>query len=421
MTLESSAAVKLRDFDDPEFNPFFEESLAYGTDENPYPRFHELRESGAVIEGDFRKKMGLLPDVTYPADVPHYMVLGYKECMEVLTNPTVFSNKAYAFNLGQSFGRALTTMDQPEHTKYRRIFQKAFLPQNIFSWGENIVAPVVSELIDDFIPTGKADLVKQFTHHYPFRVIYRQLALPPDEAIIFHRIAIAQTLVATDLEHAVEAADKLGEYFPKVIDARRKNPGEDLISLLAGAEVDGEYLPEDVLVAFLRLLINAGGDTTYRGTSILFTRLLSNVDMLEAVRNDRTLIANAIDEAIRIDGPLIMQERWAAQDSEIAGVKIPAGSLVHVCAGAANRDPKVFPDPDRFDIFRDNAKKHIGFGSGPHVCIGQHLARIEMTTALNAIIDRLSNLRLDKSMPEPQVKGTIMRVPQHIYVEFDAA
>ncbi|MBD8561834.1 cytochrome P450 [Pseudomonas fluorescens] len=410
---------RLRDFDDANFNPFVEETMAYGDVDDPYPRYAELREKGRVLPGDFRVTMGLYPDITHPTDAPHFLVTGYDESIQVLTNPTVFSNKAYTFNLGAAFGRSVSTMDAPEHTRYRRIFQKIFLPQNIQTWGETIVDPVVSELMEEFIGTGKADLVQQFTLHYPFRVVYRQLALPSNEAKLFHKLAIAQTLISADREHAVEASEKLGEYFPKLIAIRRENPGDDLISLLANTEVDGEYLPEDVLVSFLRQLINAGGDTTYRGTSVLLTRLLENPDQLEEIRQDRSLIPNAIDEALRIDGPVIMQDRWALTDTEVGGVKIPAGSIVHVCAGAANRDPKHFPDPDRFDIRRANAKRHIAFSTGPHVCIGQHLARIEMTRALTTVLDRLPNLRLDPDMPKPRVQGVWMRVPHHIHVRFD--
>lgn len=410
---------KLRDLDDPKFNPFFEEALAYGTADDPYPRFAELRSQGPVVEGDFRVLLGLYPDITYPKDAPRFVTTTYEAATQVLTNPAVFSNKPYSYNLGVAFGRTISAMDPPDHPRYRRIFQKIFLPQNILSWGTDIVDPVVHELMDKFIATGKGDLVQQFTLHYPFGVIYKQLDLPPDQAKIFHKLAIAQTLVSADVVHSAEASAKLGEFFPALIEARRQKPGDDLVTLLSTTEVEGEYLPEDVLVSFLRQLINAGGDTTYRGTSILLTRLLQNPHLLEEIRNDRTLIANAIEEALRIDGPVIQQDRWALTDTEVAGVKIPAGSIVTVMAGAANRDPAMFPDPDTFDIRRANAKRHLGFSTGPHVCIGQHLARIEMTRALNAILDRLPNVRLDPDMPPPQVKGVWMRVPEHIHVRFD--
>jgi len=414
-----NAIPKLRDFEDASFNPFIEETIMFGDHGDPYARLAELRAQGEVIPGDYRVVMGLWPDSTHPVGVPHFMVLGHAACSKVLLSPQIFSNKTYTFNLGASFGRSVSTMDAPEHTRYRRIFQKVFLPQFVREWSSSVVDPVVADLMEEFIHVGKADLVKQFTLLYPFGVIYKQLALPVEEGKVFHKLAIAQTLISIFRDKGTEASDKLGEYFPQLIAERRANPGDDLVSLLVKTEVDGEYLPEDVLVSFFRQLINAAGDTTYRGTSVLLTKLLQHPDQLDALREDRSLLLGAIEEALRFDGPVIDQARWAAVDTELAGVKIPAGSIIHVMAGSANRDPAMFPDPDRFDIRRPNANRHLSFSAGPHLCIGQHLARVEMTRATNAILDRLPNLRIDPDLPPPQLQGAMMRVPHHLHVRFD--
>ena len=166
--------------------------------------------------------------------------------------------------------------------------------------------------------------------------------------------------------------------------------------------------------------MNAAGDTTYRGTSILLTGLLGEPEMLEAVRQDRGLVPAAIEEALRWDGPVAVQLRMAAEDTELGGTPIPGGSLLDVVAGAANRDPVVYPNPDRFDIYRDR-KPHFSFSRGPHICVGQHLARVEMTRALNIILDTMPNLRLDPDRPPPQPRGTMMRVPRSIHAIFDPA
>jgi cytochrome P450 len=261
--------------------------------------------------------------------------------------------------------------------------------------------------------------VQEFTHHYPFQVIYRQLNLPQQDVKVFHKLAIAQTVTMFDVAHGTEASRKLGVYFKALLDERRRNPGDDLVSMLAQAEVDGEYLPEEILVSFLRQLVNAGGDTTYRGTSVLLTGLLTNPDQLAAVRQDRSLIPQAIEEALRWDGPVLIASRNPSVDTELCGVKLPAGACLSVASGSANRDPSRFENPDQFNIFRDRKHRHFSFAFGPHVCIGQHLARVEMTRAVNAILDRLPNVRLDPDMPPPQVQGTMMRVPKHIHVRFD--
>jgi cytochrome P450 len=412
-----SAVPKLQDFDDPAFDPFIADEAMFGDHHDPYSRLGELRRRGPIHQVDYRAFMGLPADHTL-GDLTHYTVVGFEEVQRCLNEPATFSNKAYARNLGISFGRSVSTMDAPEHTRYRKIFQRAFLPQVVAKWGESVVDPVVAGLMDRFIGRGRADLVQEFTFHYPFQIVYRQLGLPVEEERTFHKLAMAQILVSVDVPHGTEASRKLGTYFSALLEDRRRNPGEDLVSVLAQAEADGERLPEDVVVSFLRQLVNAGGDTTYRATSVLLTGLLSNPDQLEAVRRDRSLVAPAIEEALRWDGPVLIQTRLAAHATELGGMSVPQGACLDVAAGAANRDPARYVDPDRFDIFRKPQPRHFSFAFGPHVCIGQHLARVEMTRALNAILDRLPDLRLDPDEPPPRIQGIMMRAPKHIRVRF---
>ena len=411
-----ATAAKIREFDPPAYDPFTSDEMNHGDSLDPYPAIHGLRKRGPVIEDSYHHLMGL-EEPAYFADRKIFTVIGTKEITEVLTDQTRFSNAAYQLNLGTTFGMgSISTMDNPEHGRYRKIFQKIFLPQHVKEWGSTIVDPVVSDLMSAFVARGKADLIEEFTRLYPFEVIYRQLALPEEDVRTFQRLAIGQTDFSTP-GRAVEAAEKLGEYFTALVEERRANPGDDLVSLLATTEVDGDYLPHLVLISFLRQLMNAAGDTTYRGTSILLTCLLNNPDQLDAIREDRRLIAPAIEEALRWDGPVLVPSRMAAVDTVLGGVAIPKGSILDVVAGAANRDPAVWPDPDTFDIYR-RRDAHWSFARGPHICVGQHLARVEMTRALEAILDNLPNLRLDPDMPPPEVRGFMMRVPKHIFVRF---
>ena len=176
-----------------------------------------------------------------------------------------------------------------------------------------------------------------------------------------------------------------------------------------------------MLISFLRQLMNAGGDTTFRGTSVLLTGLLSHPEQWEAVAADRSLIPQAIDEALRWEGPVAATDRYVAHDTVLDGVPLQKGTILNVVLGSANRDPAKFTDPDKFDIFRDRKVRHLAFANGPHVCIGQHLARVEMTRALNALLDRTRNMRLDPDRPAPDIRGHSLRVPDHIYVKFDKA
>ena len=409
------SAVKIQEYDDPGYDPFSADDINFGDTLDPYAQIAHWRAQASVLEGDYRPKMGL-QSATYP-DRKSFTVVGSEEVLTVLTDTDRFSNHGYRFNIGETFGQgSISVMDNPEHGRWRKIFQKIFLPQYVKLWGDTIVDPVVNDLMAAFVGTGRADLIEQFTLLYPFEVIYRQLDLPAADVRTFQRLAIGQTDYM-HIDRAMEASRKLGDYFTALVDERRRNPGDDLVSLLANTEVDGDHLPELVLISFLRQLMNAAGDTTYRGTSILLTALLENPDQFDAVRADHKLIPLAIEEALRWDGPVVVQLRMAKEDVMLGGIEIPAGSLLDVVAGAANRDPAIFPDPDRFDIFRDR-KAHFSFSRGPHICVGQHLARVEMTRALIAVMDTLPSLRFDPDKPRPEIRGTMMRVPRHLHVRF---
>ncbi|SCW95947.1 Cytochrome P450 [Sphingobium faniae] len=409
-------AIKIEDFGDITYNPFESDELNFGNTLDPYPLIAQWRSEASVLEGDYRTKMGLV-SAFYPPERKVFTVVGTSEILETLTDMDRFSNEGYKFNIGRTFGEgSISTMDNPEHGRWRKIFQKIFLPQNVKPWGEAIVDPIIKDLMDKFIPRGQADLIEEFTILYPFAIIYKQLNLPTEDIRTFQRLAIGQTDYM-NADKAIEAGRKQGEYFAQLVEERRRNPGDDLVSLLANTEVDGDYLPDLVLVSFLRQLMNAAGDTTYRGTSILLTSLLNNPDQFDAIRTDHSLIPAAIEEALRWDGPVMVQMRMAKKDVVLGGVEIPAGSLLDVVAGAANRDPMIFPDPDKFDIFRER-KPHFSFSRGPHICVGQHLARVEMTRALLAVMEKLPNLRFDADRPRPEIRGAMMRVPRHLYVRF---
>ena len=192
------------------------------------------------------------------------------------------------------------------------------------------------------------------------------------------------------------------------------------MSQLIEAEVDGHRLSDDEIYPFLLLLLPAGAETTYRSSSNLLFGLLSHPSQLDAVRADRDLVPQAIEEALRWETPALTVARTARQDTELGGVPIPAGGLVAVSLGAANRDPGRYPDPDAFDIFRED-KQHLSFGDGAHKCLGMHLARLEMRVLLTAVLDRLPGLRLDPAADDPHIHGLLFRSPPNLPVRFDPA
>jgi cytochrome P450 len=413
-----NAAPILVDFDDPDFDPFLSDDVVFGDLEDTNERLVPLRDAAPVHRGQLLELLGQRGDPNL-AGKPVFTVMSYAAVQRVLSDPVGFSNDAEADSIGRTFGTSLTVMNAPQHPVYRRIFQRIFFPNQVAQWSSGFIAPVINGLIDRFADDGRSDLVETFTRHFPFGIIYRQLALPERDIVTFRRLAASLTMTwGGFINYGIEASGKLGRYLASLVEQRRREPGNDLVSLLATTEQDGERLPDDVVVSFLRQLLNAAGDTTYRATGTLLTALLSSPEQFEAVKADRELLPIAIDEALRWDGPVLFFRREATRTVAVEGVELPEGAVVEVATGAANRDPKVYRDPARYDIRRERVR-HFAFGSGPHVCLGQHLARLEMTHAIGALLDRFPTLRLDPSHPKPVVKGVAIRAPRHVHVRFD--
>ena len=190
-------------------------------------------------------------------------------------------------------------------------------------WDEDLVVPVVDEMIDAFAARGEAELVSEFTYHYPAQVIAAILGLPREDHAFFHPRALAVINVAVRPEEGILASEELREYFAGIMDERRAHPGSDIISELTTAELDGERLGDEEIFSFLRLLLPAGAETTYRATGSFLYGLLTNPDQFAALAADRELMPQAIEETIRWEGPLLITSRECAADTDVAGVAIP--------------------------------------------------------------------------------------------------
>jgi cytochrome P450 len=281
------------------------------------------------------------------------------------------------------------------------------------------VEVVVHELIDRFAPRGRAELAREFTFAFPVQVIARMMGLPREDYVRFQRLSIELLNVVYDWECGLAASAALKAYLAEVLAERRRSPADDLISTLAQSEIDGARLTDDEIFAFLLLILPAGVETTYRATGNLLVALLTEPALLDALRADRGMLHGAIEEALRWEPPITTVVRVAVRDCELGGVAIPAGTNVSVSVAAANRDPARYPDPDRFDPTRRNIT-HLTFGGGPHLCLGMHLARMEAAVAVNALLDRLPDLRLQPNAPPPHVVGVAFRSPATLPVEFTA-
>src|SRR5207302_4549895 len=207
----------------------------------------------------------------------------------------------------------------------------------------------------------------------------------------------------------------LRDYFAGILEQRRREPAGDVISVLSQAELDGQRLTDEEICSFLRLLLPAGAETTYRSSSNLLFGLLSNPEQLDALRADRALMPQAIEEGLRWEPPLIAIMRTATRDSEVEGAFVPAGSFVAVNIGSANHDEKVWEKPEEFDIFRP-PRQHLAFAWGPHMCLGLHLARMETRVALTQVLDRLPGLRLDPDTEPVPITGAVFRAPTALNV-----
>jgi cytochrome P450 len=347
-------------------------------------------------------------------------VLGYDECQTVLTHPDTFSSSIYDQVMGPVMGRTLLELEGAEHRASRALVSPSFRSALLQRWRSELVEVVVHELIDRFAPRGRAELAREFTFAFPVQVIARIMGLPRQEYVRFQRLSIELLNVVYDWDCGIAASASLKTYFKEVLAERRRNPQDDLISTLAESEIDGVRLTDDEIFAFLLLILPAGVETTYRASGNLLVALLTEPALWDALRADRGMLRGAFEEALRWEPPITTVVRRAVRDCELGGVAIPAGTHVSVSVAAANRDPMRYPDPDRFDPTRRNIA-HLTFGGGPHLCLGMHLARMEGTVAINALLDRLPDLRLDSNAPPPHVVGVAFRSPAALPVEFTPA
>jgi cytochrome P450 len=348
----------------------------------------------------------------------------YEDCAAVLRDNETFSSESIRVTMADFMGKyPLVGMDEPVHRRLRSLVAQAFRQKTLAHLEDDLVVPVVDEMIDGFATRGHAELVREMTNRYPVQVIAVILGLPREDYEQFHRWASAIISVGGRPAEGLRAAAELRAYLERVLAERRAAPRDDLISELATVEQDGERLDDEEIFSFLQLLLPAGAETTYRATGNLLFGLLSNTDQLDALRADRSLLTAAVEEAIRWEPPLLITSRVAVRDAEVAGTAIPAGAQVIPNVGSANRDETRWDHADDYDLFRE-AKPVISFGVGPHMCLGMHLARMEMRAAVNRLLDRCPGLRFDETAiarDDSHIHGETFRSPTTLPVLFDAA
>lgn len=372
---------------------------------DPYSMYKKLRDEQPVIP------LNTIMGVTH-------LVTRYDDIAAILKDGKLFSSRGNARGIGLVMGRTILEMEGKEHVRHRNIVTPFFSPRAMKDEKMRaMISSVVNDLIDQFAADGNADLVRQFTFTFPLRVISTIIGIPIEDYESFHRMALDLISVGDDPPRGLAAAQSLLEYLQPILDRLRQEPTDDLFSKLVHAEVDGNRLSDEEILSFLRLLLPAGAETTYRLTGSCLYALLHFHEVWEEVGSDRSKIDLLVEEILRWESPVQYVSREATERTELSGCEVPEKAMLSVALGSANRDERHYDDPNRFDLHRNNAD-HLGFGFGEHFCAGSHLARLEVDIALNALLDRLPNLRLDRG-EKSTVVGLAFRSPDRMPVLFD--
>jgi cytochrome P450 len=327
----------------------------------------------------------------------------------------------YGNTVTDVLGDNLQCMYGDEHRRNRALASPAFRQRLMPGLVEPLLEPVAHELIDRFEARGEADLVAEFTKRYPFKIILRLLGLPQASEEQVTTWALGMLDIQQNHDFARQCSQEFTAFVDPIMQQRRTEPADDLISTLATTEVDGDRLTDDEIMNFLKLLFPAGADTTYLGLGNTLYALLTHPDQLEAVvAEPATECRWAAEEGLRWNAPVALLPRHNPRDVVWHDVAIPADTPLIFAIAAANRDPAVFEDPERFDVTRRPGGV-LTFGFGTHFCLGAHLARAEIDVCLRALLERLPKLRL-ASTDDVRITSSfvqLLRGPNRLPVRFD--
>ncbi|MFJ5049468.1 cytochrome P450 [Streptomyces sp. NPDC098077] len=363
-----------------------------------------------------------------------YIVSRYEDVERVFKDKEgEFTTENYDWQIEPVHGRTILQLSGREHAVRRALVAPAFRGSDLRDKFLPVIERNSRELIDGFRDSGSVDLVADYATRFPVNVIADMLGLDKSDYERFHGWYTAVIAFLGNLSGDPEVARagertrvEFAEYMLPIIRKRREAPGDDLLSTLCTAEVDGVRMGDEDIKAFCSLLLAAGGETTDKAIAGIFTNLLNHPEQLEAVRADRTLIPRAFAETLRYTPPVHMIMRKSATEVALGGGTVPAGSTVTCLIGAANRDEDRYRDPDVFDIFREDltatnafsaAADHLAFALGRHFCVGALLAKAEVEIGVGQLLDAMPDLRLADGF-DPVERGVFTRGPQSLPVRF---
>ncbi|MEU1892086.1 cytochrome P450 [Streptomyces pristinaespiralis] len=389
---------------------------------DPYPAYRSMREHAPLL---------------WHEPTGSYLLSRYEDVERAFKDKeSVFTTENYDWQLEPVHGRTIVQLSGREHAVRRALVAPAFRGSDLRDKFLPVIESNSRELIDAFRHKGEVDLVDSFATRFPVNVIADMLGLDKADHDRFHGWYTSVVAYFGNLARDPDVAAagertrvEFTEYMIPIIQERRENLGEDLLSTLCAAEVDGVRMSDEDIKAFCSLLLAAGGETTDKAIAGMFANLLVHPDQMAAVREDRSLIDRALAETLRFTPPVHMIMRQTAAEVTVSGGTIPAGATVTCLIGAANRDEERYRDPDRFDIFRDDltattafsaAADHLAFALGRHFCVGALLARAEVRTGVGQLLDAMPDLRLADGFV-PREQGVFTRGPRSLPVRFTPA
>ncbi len=386
---------------------------------DPYPVYAQIRERAPVLYYD-------------PLDL--WMIFDYEGVKRALGDPEAFSSRATPPGSSGPPPDWFIFYDPPRHTKLRGLIQKAFTPRVIASL-ERSIRLLSQELLDQAIgracsTSGSAatlDVADDFSVPLALRVIAALIGIPPADYLRFKRWTDVTMTLAETVTQGPEAANvasdygavkaEIAEYLGSLLEERRRQPKDDLLTTLMASEIDGERLTREETLGFFQLLLVAGNETTTNLINNAMLTLIEHPGQLARLRADRALLPSAVEEVLRYRSPLQTVFRTTNREVDLHSQRIPAGKLVLPLIGSANRDAKHFEDPDRFDITRD-PNSHLAFGYGLHFCIGAPLARLEARIGLGDLLERLEEVELTSDEPWTPRRAFNVLGPCHLPIRF---
>lgn len=405
--------------DDPLYKELYDvrreaEAMGNLVEEDVGPRIAALQAQAPVHKGKLRELLGLPAHDRHVLAVgkQHYTALTYEACEAAFRQPKVFSSRIshHPNELGE-LAMSVLEMDGSMHRAYRRTIQPKFImPEALGWWRQRKIDEIVERLIERMRGWDNAELNLDFCARIPVYTITTAIGMEGDDALVFRDAFVKSGGLANiPVEVAREATATVQRMLLDLIVARRAEPRDDLISFLLGARLqmkdqESRPLTDREIMHSARLVMVAGGGTSWRQMGIALWALLSHPGQFEAVKANRALMDQAIEESLRWNPTAPLFYRMVEQDTEFFGLPMRAGDVLELGLGAANRDPSRWDDPEAFDLHRP-AQTNMAFGLGTHRCLGMNVAKVEIAVGLNALLDAFPDLRLDPAEPAPFLTG----------------